>query len=465
MARVRLHLFFVFGSFHLSSAHSSSSEKGRLEVEIGREGQVLMRQGGAKVQTIESAEQHLDVQVGKPRLARLPSIYRPHNIDDSWFGSSMRVLSFVQKKYPYFYASSFVGASVMLLLGVCFYVQHEDYREAQIRARIRRAYDICNRRNKMQAMKAASTLGPAASADLKAKAEAAAAAAAVKRPDMRARSDAGLYDVAFSEAAVPVAAFSDTTHSVRSQDRKKQEQEAKDFENFKPKDAMARHMEKAAKVMKQDTRARTDAEAAFSAAARSMAARSIRSTVARSDGVRSAGARASSARFRQASPPLRGPRAMVGQAAAASAHIIQQRQEQGVQGMLKLSDAVGNFTGVLAGENTKMPKFSSPFASASLTDATTASGNSTPRSQLSSQQASLGSEVNCPAIRSGTVLVTRLPEVIFASTTSWQEIGELSPGQKVMAAAPPERIAGYMMVPIEPRGAVDLKTFRVQHEY
>jgi len=117
-------------------------------------------------------------------------------------------------------------------------------------------------------------------------------------------------------------------------------------------------------------------------------------------------------------------------------------------------------------DNMKMPKFGNPFASPA---ATTASGASTPRSVLSSQAFSATTfETSRPenaVIRSGTVLMARVPEVIFASTTSWEEIGELQAGQQVIAAGPPEAADDYSMVPIKPRGAVDLKTLEVVRDY
>lgn len=117
-------------------------------------------------------------------------------------------------------------------------------------------------------------------------------------------------------------------------------------------------------------------------------------------------------------------------------------------------------------DNMKMPKFGNPFGSPA---ATTASGASTPRSQLSSQAFSATnfetSRSEPAVIRSGTVLMARVPEVIFASTTSWEEIGELHAGQQVIAAGPPEAADDYSMVPIKPRGAVDLKILEVVRDY
>lgn len=144
--------------------------------------------------------------------------------------------------------------------------------------------------------------------------------------------------------------------------------------------------------------------------------------------------------------------------AAVAAHVAGGRPMRKGPGFIEgMLAHVDNIT-----DNMKMPKFGNPFASPA---ATTASGASTPRSQLSSQAfsaANSGSSRSKDAvIRSGTVLMARVPEVIFASTTSWQEIGELHAGQQVIAAGPPEAADDYSMVPIKPRGAVDLKTLEV----
>jgi len=115
----------------------------------------------------------------------------------------------------------------------------------------------------------------------------------------------------------------------------------------------------------------------------------------------------------------------------------------------KITNAVGNFTGMLAGENVS-----------------TASGASTPNSQPSSQHSFAHSgysrQSKNSSICNGSVLVARVDEVIFASSSSWQEIGTLAAGQQVIAAGPPEVADAYTMVPVKPRGAVDLKTLVVQ---
>jgi len=117
----------------------------------------------------------------------------------------------------------------------------------------------------------------------------------------------------------------------------------------------------------------------------------------------------------------------------------------------KITNAVGNFTGMLAGENVA---------------GSTASGASTPNSQPSSQHSFAHSgysrQSKNSSICNGSVLVARVNEVIFASSSSWQEIGTLAAGQQVIAAGPPEVADAYTMVPVKPRGAVDLKTLVVQ---
>lgn len=59
------------------------------------------------------------------------------------------------------------------------------------------------------------------------------------------------------------------------------------------------------------------------------------------------------------------------------------------------------------------------------------------------------------------MLRARVPEVVFASCMSWQEIGELQAGQRVIAAGPPQFVEDYVMIPIQPRGAVDIKVMEI----
>lgn len=131
------------------------------------------------------------------------------------------------------------------------------------------------------------------------------------------------------------------------------------------------------------------------------------------------------------------------------------------QGITALTNAMTSMTGLLVGEK----KLGSAAGSA---ETTSASGASTPRSLVSSQVSSTGTSASRSkgtSIRNGTVLVARMNEIIFASPTSWQEIGELTAGQQVHAAGPPEVHESYAMVPIKPRGAVDLKTLEVVREH
>jgi hypothetical protein len=124
-----------------------------------------------------------------------------------------------------------------------------------------------------------------------------------------------------------------------------------------------------------------------------------------------------------------------------------------------LTDAVGSIADIFAGEPPKMPK----FAAWRSQESTSASGDLSPRSNAPSLGSSSDTMRHPPIsiIRSGTVLMARIPEVVFASPTSWREIGELSTGQEVVAAGAPEMVDDYTMVPIRPRGAVDLKVLEV----
>jgi len=144
--------------------------------------------------------------------------------------------------------------------------------------------------------------------------------------------------------------------------------------------------------------------------------------------------------------------AAAARAAGTAASAVQAAEES----MVALSNSMNNITGMLAGENVNGKKFGSP-------DLSTASGASSPRS-TSTHSAHSRSLVKNQGICSGSVLIAHVHEAIFASSESWQEIGQLTPGQQVIAAGPPEVTEAYTMVPIKPRGAVDLKTL-VVHEY
>lgn len=144
--------------------------------------------------------------------------------------------------------------------------------------------------------------------------------------------------------------------------------------------------------------------------------------------------------------------AAAARAAGTAASAVQAAEDS----MTALTNSMGNFTGMLAGENVGPGKrFGSP-------DLSTASGASSPRS--TSTHSAHSRPVKNQGICNGSVLIAHVHEAIFASSESWQEIGQLTPGQQVIAAGPPEVMDAYTMVPIKPRGAVDLKTL-VVHEY
>mmetsp|Transcript_104634 Transcript_104634/g.207803 ORF Transcript_104634/g.207803 Transcript_104634/m.207803 type:complete len:206 (+) Transcript_104634:19-636(+) len=55
----------------------------------------------------------------------------------------------------------------------------------------------------------------------------------------------------------------------------------------------------------------------------------------------------------------------------------------------------------------------------------------------------------------GTLCIARVSTTIFASPSSWERMGLLGEGQPVVVAGPSQVVDGYVMVPIEPSGAVD----------
>lgn len=65
-------------------------------------------------------------------------------------------------------------------------------------------------------------------------------------------------------------------------------------------------------------------------------------------------------------------------------------------------------------------------------------------------------------IRDGTLGVARSSGPIFASVTSWKQIGKLEEGQMIVAAGPPEIADGYLLLPIKPRGAVEVVLLKFQ---
>lgn len=133
-----------------------------------------------------------------------------------------------------------------------------------------------------------------------------------------------------------------------------------------------------------------------------------------------------------------------------------------VSGITKLNSAVGSLSAFISGSNYHNPPPELPKNSGSQ-DATTASGQTTPRSHSLTSTASVNQPGRLLAneIQSGTVLVAQAQEAIFASVSSWQEIGEILEGEQVLAAGPPEKVDKYIMVPILPRGAIDLKVLEV----
>lgn len=330
-------------SLHSSTAHVLSTDKKAAVMEIGREEQggsfwspALMRSAQIKAPAslIEAGDGDKHRPYRRAPAEAAEAFASPSKIDDSFLHDwSPRMPSFIEK-YPWFYAASFVGGSLVFLLSVCSYVYYEDSKDEARRELMR---------------------------------------------NMRRRAAAGGYSVPQRMGA------SFAPRPAPSPSRAQLQAAAEDSDNIQVEERI--EPEQKARVAQ-----------AFMAAE---------------------------------------------------------------NGMARLSNAVGNFTGSLIGETAKFPKSSSGSTEP------TASGASTPRSQLSSQHSSTGTAGSSryPGIRSGTLLVARVPEVIFASSASWQEIGELAAGQQVVAAGPPEVVDNYTMVPIKPRGAVDVKTLQMPGEY
>jgi len=63
-------------------------------------------------------------------------------------------------------------------------------------------------------------------------------------------------------------------------------------------------------------------------------------------------------------------------------------------------------------------------------------------------------------IDKGTVCISKMVGPIFESIDSWKQIGELTPGEQLTAAGAPQISDGFLMVPIEPRGAVEAALLR-----
>mmetsp|Transcript_20009 Transcript_20009/g.36487 ORF Transcript_20009/g.36487 Transcript_20009/m.36487 type:complete len:397 (+) Transcript_20009:476-1666(+) len=66
------------------------------------------------------------------------------------------------------------------------------------------------------------------------------------------------------------------------------------------------------------------------------------------------------------------------------------------------------------------------------------------------------------AVRAGSILLCRETVDIFESTSAWTGIGQIEAGSFIIAAGPVEWSEGFMMVPIEPRGAVQVQAFEIR---
>lgn len=67
------------------------------------------------------------------------------------------------------------------------------------------------------------------------------------------------------------------------------------------------------------------------------------------------------------------------------------------------------------------------------------------------------------AVRPGSILLCRERVDVFESASAWTSIGHIEAGRFIQAAGPVERSRGHMMVPILPRGAVQVQAFDI-HE-
>eukprot|EP00928_Gymnodinium_smaydae_P099712 TRINITY_DN9591_c1_g1_i1.p1 TRINITY_DN9591_c1_g1~~TRINITY_DN9591_c1_g1_i1.p1 ORF type:complete len:357 (+),score=40.68 TRINITY_DN9591_c1_g1_i1:92-1162(+) len=66
---------------------------------------------------------------------------------------------------------------------------------------------------------------------------------------------------------------------------------------------------------------------------------------------------------------------------------------------------------------------------------------------------------SCVAIPAGTVLVSRRTAAIYESTSSWDVVGKVFIRDRVVADGPAENKDGCIVVPIRPRGFVELRLF------
>jgi len=67
-------------------------------------------------------------------------------------------------------------------------------------------------------------------------------------------------------------------------------------------------------------------------------------------------------------------------------------------------------------------------------------------------------------VQQGTALIAKQGAPVYESIDAWRVSGEVPAGVLVIAGGPPRLIAGYMMVPIVPSGAIELALFRDQKD-
>jgi hypothetical protein len=76
-------------------------------------------------------------------------------------------------------------------------------------------------------------------------------------------------------------------------------------------------------------------------------------------------------------------------------------------------------------------------------------------------------EVRALSVKAGTILTCKRkegPADIFRHPASIAMVGQVALGEKVVAKEPPEWCLGWNMVPIQPRGAVELELFEIENE-
>lgn len=89
-------------------------------------------------------------------------------------------------------------------------------------------------------------------------------------------------------------------------------------------------------------------------------------------------------------------------------------------------------------------------------------GLAPPKSSKAAALAVAPGTVAARAVGDGARLVAREETAIFASLESWEQIAAIRQGDKLVAAGSPCSVEGYTMVPVHPRGAVDMTSFLVQ---